>query len=83
MNNCLLENKEINIDNIFESISELLDYILEILNSSQNYNIKNDNKLGNEKIILKLQKEIKEKDKIIKELSFSINKLISICIYSI
>jgi hypothetical protein len=68
MNNCLLENKEINIDNIFESIGELLDYILEILNSSQNYNIKNDNKLGNEKIILKLQKEIKEKDKVIGEL---------------
>jgi len=73
MNNCLLENKEINIDNIFESISELLDYILEILNSSQNYNIKNDNKLGNEKIILKLQKEIKEKDKVIGELLNKMN----------
>ena len=63
-----LKNKEINLDNILESIIELLDYILEMLNSSQNYNIKNDNKAGNEKIILKLQKELKEKDKEIGEL---------------
>ena len=43
-----------------------------MLNSSQNYNIKNDNKIGNEKIILKLQKEIKEKDKEIGELKINL-----------
>ena len=68
-----LKNKEINLDNILESIIELLDYILEMLNSSQNYNIKNDNKAGNEKIILKLQKELKEKDKEIGELLNKMN----------
>ena len=67
----IFKNREINLDNIFESISELLDYIIEILNSIQYY-IKNENKKSNEKI-LKFQKEIKEKDKEIIELINKIN----------
>ena len=71
INNYLFKNKETNLDNIFESISELLDYIIEILNSIQYY-IKNENKKANEKI-LKFQKEIKEKDKQVIELINKIN----------
>ena len=69
LNNFLLLKNEANINtNFFESINELLDYIIELLNSIVNNNMKYNNKVGNEKIILKLQNEIKEKEKEIGEL---------------
>ena len=49
VNICILKYKnEIKLNIIYESIDELLDYIIEILIS-----IQNNNKAGNEKIILK------------------------------
>ena len=65
-------NNEEDKNNIFKSMKELLDYIIEILISIKNKKEKNNNKIGNEKIILKLQNELKEKDKEIGEL---INKM--------
>ncbi len=72
--NCISkDNNEIDINNIYEFIDELLDYIIEILNSIQNNSKKStNNKVGNEKIILKLQNELKEKDKQMGEI---INKM--------
>ena len=70
--NCIPKNNENNINKIYESINELLDYIIEVLNSIHNNTKKNNNKIGNEKIILKLHNELKEKDKEIGEI---INKM--------
>ena len=69
--NFISKNNE-NNNYFFEALIEILDYILEILNSIQNNNKKNKNKVGNERIIMKLQNEIFEKDKEIGEL---INKM--------
>ena len=68
--NFLSLKNEVNINSsVYDSINELLDYIILLLNSVQNNNVKNNNnKVGNEKIILKLQNEIKEKEKEIGEL---------------
>ena len=74
LKNYLLKNNENNLNkNSYESINDFLDYIIEILNSIEN-NIKkiNNNKVGNEKIILKLKNEILEKEK---EFGKLINKL--------
>ena len=74
INSFISKNKEnhLNNNNYFEVLNEILDYILEILNSIQNNNKKNKNKVGNERIIMKLQSELFEKDKEIGEL---INKM--------
>ena len=73
INDCLLKNEENNIDNIFESINELLDFIKEILNNSnKDYLLKNDNKSINQTII-NLEKQIRKKDKEIGKLINDIN----------
>ena len=73
INNCISTNSDININKIYDSLNEFLDYIIGILNSIQNNIQKNNNKIGNEKIILKLQKELKEKDKEIGEIMNKMN----------
>ena len=74
LSNYILNLKELDIkNNLYEPINELLDFINELLISIQNHNLKNNNKIGNEKIILKLQTEIKEKDKEIGELMNKMN----------
>ncbi len=67
-------NKEISNNKLLQPINELLDFIIDILNTVKNTKDKNsnNNKVGNEKIILKLQNELKEKDKEIGEI---INKM--------
>ena len=72
LNNFISKNSNININSIYDSLNEFLDYIIGILNSIQNNIQKSNNKIGNEKIILNLQKELKEKDKEIGEI---INKM--------
>ena len=73
INDCLLKNEETNIDKIFESINELLDFIKEILNNSnKDYLLKNDNKSINQTII-NLEKQIRKKDKEIGKLINDIN----------
>ena len=73
INNFISRNNEKNLNNnFFEALNEILDYILEILNSIQNNNKKNKNKIGNERMIMKLQNELFEKDKEIGDL---INKM--------
>ena len=72
--NKILNLKESEIkNNLYEPINELLDFINELLISIQNHSLKSNNKIGNEKIILKLQNEIKEKDKEIGELMNKMN----------
>ena len=61
-------NNEIKKNNLLELVKELLDYIIEILISIKNKKEKINNKVVNEKITLKLQNELKEKDKEIGEL---------------
>ena len=74
LNNYILKLKESEIkNNLYEPINELLDFINELLISIQNHSLKSNNKIGNEKIILKLQNEIKEKDKEIGELMNKMN----------
>ena len=68
-----LKESEIKNNNLYEPINELLDFINELLISIQNHSLKSNNKIGNEKIILKLQNEIKEKDKEIGELMNKMN----------
>ena len=74
LNNYILKLKESEIkNNLYDPINELLDFINELLISIQNHSLKSNNKIGNEKIILKLQNEIKEKDKEIGELMNKMN----------
>ena len=74
LNNYILKLKESEIkNNLYDPINELLDFINEVLISIQNRSLKSNNKIGNEKIILKLQNEIKEKDKEIGELMNKMN----------
>ena len=74
LNNYILNLKESEIkNNLYDPINELLDFIYEVLISIQNHSLKSNNKIGNEKIILKLQNEIKEKDKEIGELMNKMN----------
>ena len=73
LNNYILNLKESEIKNNLYPINELLDFINELLLSIQNHSLKSNNKIGNEKIILKLQNEIKEKDKEIGELMNKMN----------
>ena len=73
LNNILnLKESEIK-NNLYDPINELLDFINELLLSIQNHSLKSNNKIRNEKIILKLQNEIKEKDKEIGELMNKMN----------
>ena len=65
--NILLVNKN-NIDNLYESLIQILDFIIDILNSFKINRNKSNNKIGNEKIILKLKNELKEKEKQIGEI---------------
>ena len=65
--NILLVNKN-NIDNLYESLIQILDFIIDILYSFKINRNKSNNKIGNEKIILKLKNELKEKEKQIGEI---------------
>jgi len=67
------QQKNINLNDFYEPINELFDFIIELLLSIQNHNMKTNNKVGNEKIILKLQNELKEKNKEIGELMNKMN----------
>jgi len=74
LSNYILNLKESEIkNNLYDPINELLDFINELLLSIQNHSLKSNNKIRNEKIILKLQNEIKEKDKEIGELMNKMN----------
>ena len=73
INNCISKNSDININKIYDSLNEFLDYIIGILNSIQNNIQKSYNKIGKEKIILKLQNELKVKDKEIGEIMNKMN----------
>lgn len=64
LHNYLLKNNENYLNkNSYESLNNFLDYIIEILSSIKNNAQKSNNKVGNEKIILKLQNELLEKEK--------------------
>ena len=66
INNLSINKNNINFFN--EALIQLLEYIIDILNSIKYNKTKSDYKVGNEKIILKLKNEIKEKDKNIGEI---------------
>ena len=66
--NTLLINRQSNIYFFHESLNQILDYIVDILNSIKFLKTKSNYKVGNEKIILKLKNELKEKEKYIGEL---------------
>ena len=66
INNLSINKNNINFFN--DNLIQLLEYIINILNSIKYNKTKSDYKVGNEKIILKLKNEIKEKDKNIGEI---------------
>ena len=70
INNLLKDiNRFNNINDIlYESLISLLEFIIELLNSVKIHNNKDNIKIGNEKLILKLQKELKAKDKYLGEI---------------
>ena len=70
INNLLKDiNRFNNINDIlYESLISLLEFIIELLNSVKIHNNKDNIKIGNEKLILKLQKELKVKDKYLGEI---------------
>ena len=73
----IVKNIIINKNNIylfFEPIIQLLEFIIDILNSIKYNKTKSDYKVGNEKIILKLKNEIKEKDKYLGEVMNNSNQ---------
>jgi hypothetical protein len=57
-----------NEDNLHETIIQILDFIIDILNSIKSNKNKSNYKVGNEKIILKLKNELKGKEKQIGEI---------------
>ena len=57
-----------NEDNLHETMIQILDFIIDILNSIKSNKNKSNYKVGNEKIILKLKNELKEKEKQIGEI---------------
>ena len=57
-----------NENNLHETINQILDFIIDILNSIKSNKNKSNYKVGNEKIILKLKNELKEKEKQIGEI---------------
>ena len=61
INNLLINKNNINV--LLETLNQLLEYIIDILNSIKNNSTKSNTKIGNEKIILKLKNELKEKEK--------------------
>ena len=66
INNLLINKNNNNV--LLETLNQLLEYIIDILNSIKNNSTKSNNKIGNEKIILKLRNELKEKEKNIGEI---------------
>ena len=61
INNLLINKNNINV--LYETLNQLLEFIIDILNSIKSNRTKSNNKIGNEKIILKLKNELKEKEK--------------------
>ena len=57
-----------NENNLHETMIQILDFIIDILNSIKSNKNKSNYKVGNEKIILKLKNELKEKEKQIGEI---------------
>ena len=57
-----------NEDNLHETMIQILDFIIDILNSIKSNKNKSNYKVGNEKIILKLKNELKGKEKQIGEI---------------
>ena len=57
-----------NENNLHETINQILDFIIDILNSIKSNKNKSNYKVGNEKIILKLKNELKGKEKQIGEI---------------
>ena len=57
-----------NENNLHETMIQILDFIIDILNSIKSNKNKSNHKVGNEKIILKLKNELKGKEKQIGEI---------------